>query len=181
LFNSNPWDTDDVRVSAEYPLYQRGDNGLTQGKYEILFERTSLTSDVGNYYTILPAIRGEEVLLNRAESYVYKNQLTLALADLQVYISKRYSGNPPLTLPLLRSYYNTNNNQAATLSFILDERRKEFIHEGMRWFDIRRYQIPVTHRLENGASINLAADDNRKVLQIPQSAVDVAGLEQNPR
>jgi hypothetical protein len=181
LFNNNPWNADDTRVSAEYPIYQRGDNGLTQGKYELLFERTSLTSDVGLYYTILPAIRGEEVLLNRAESYVYKNQLTLALADLQVYISKRYSGNPTLTLPLLRSYYGSNNNQAATLSFILEERRKEFLHEGMRWFDIRRYQIAVTHRLENGTSNTLAADDNRKVLQIPQSAIDVAGLEPNPR
>jgi hypothetical protein len=86
-----------------------------------------------------------------------------------------------LTLPLLRSDYGSNNNQAVTLSFILEERRKEFLHEGMRWFDIRRYQIPVTHTLENGATKNLAPDDNRKVLQIPQSAIDVAGLEPNPR
>ena len=124
IFNSNPWDADDIRVSAEYPLYQRGDNGLTQGKYEFLFERTSLTSDVGLYYTIVSAFRGEEVLLNRAESYVYKNDLTAALADLQIYVSKRYDGNPPLTLQILRSYYGTNSNQFAVLSFILDETTK---------------------------------------------------------
>jgi hypothetical protein len=162
-------------------LYQRGTNGLTQGKFEFLFERTSLTSDVGLYYTIISAFRGEEVLLNRAESYVFKNQLSLAVEDLQLYVAKRYEGNPPITLPLLRSYYGTSNSQIATLSFILDERRKEFMHEGLRWFDIKRYQIPVQHTLENGTPINLNGDDNRKVLQLPQTALDVGGLEPNPR
>jgi hypothetical protein len=181
LFNSNPWNADDVRTSVEYPLYQRGTNGLTQGKFEFLFERSSLTADVGFNYTIISAFRGEEVLLNRAESYVYKNQLTSALADLQVYISKRYDGNPALTLPLLRAFYGTSNNQVATLSFILDERRKEFYHEGLRWFDVKRYQIPVSHILENGSLISLTGDDNRKVLQLPQAALDVGGLEPNPR
>ena len=181
IFNTNPWDADDIRTSAEYPLYQRGDNGLTQGKYEFLFERTSLTSDVGVYYTIISAFRGEEVLLNRAESYVYKNDLTAAIADLQIYINKRYDGNPPLTLPLLRSYYGTNSNQFAVLSFILDERQKEFMHEGMRWFDIRRYDIPVEHTLENGSEVFLEEEDERKVLQLPQTALDVGGLEPNPR
>lgn len=181
IFNNNPWNADDVRVSAGYPIYQRGDNGLTQGKFEFLFERTSLTSDVGYYYTIALAFRGEEVLFNRAESYVYKNQLNLALQDLQLYVAKRYPGNPALTLPLLRSYYATNNNQFAVLSFIIEERRKEFIHEGLRWFDIRRYQIPVQHRLSDGTPITLEADDDRKVLQLPETAIDVGGLEPNPR
>ena len=102
IFNNNPWDADDIRMSAEYPLYQRGENGLAQAKYEFLFERSSLTSDVGLYYTIVSAFRGEEVLLNRAESYVYKNDLNAALADLQIYVSKRYDGNPPLTLQILQ-------------------------------------------------------------------------------
>ena len=181
IFNANPWDADDIRTSAEYPLYVRGENGLSQGKFEFLFERTSLTSDVGVYYTIISAFRGEEVLLNRAESYVYKNDLTASLADLQIYISKRYDGNPSLTLPILRSFYSTTNNQFAVLSFILDERRKEFMHEGLRWFDIRRYGIPVQHVLESGNQIFLEENDDRKVLQLPQSALDVGGLEPNPR
>ncbi|HEX6223171.1 MAG TPA: RagB/SusD family nutrient uptake outer membrane protein [Chryseolinea sp.] len=181
LFNSNPWNADDVRVSAEYPLYQRGENGLTQGKFEFLFERSSLTSDVGLYYTIVSAFRGEEVLLNRAEAYVYKNDLTSAISDLQIYIAKRYDGNPPLTLPLLRSYYGTNSSQFALISFILDERQKEFMHEGLRWFDIRRYGIPVEHELENGGEIVLGEDDPRKVLQLPEAALEVGGLEPNPR
>lgn len=182
IYGSNPWNGDDARRSNEFPLYVRGTNGLGFGKFEFLFERSSLTSNVGVYYTIAVPFRGEEVLLNRAESYVFKNQLNLALADLQIFANKRYSGvTPTLSLPLLRSFYGSTNNQFVTLSFILDEKRKEFIHEGLRWFDIRRYGISVQHRLENGSVITLEQDDLRKVLQIPQAAIDVGGLEPNPR
>jgi hypothetical protein len=136
---------------------------------------------VGLYYTIISAFRGEEVLLNRAESYIHSNQLNLAIADLQVLIKKRYVGNPTLTLQSLKNYYNTTNNQVAALSFVLDERQKEFMHEGLRWFDIKRYGIEVAHVLQNNIPIFLEQDDKRKVLQIPQVAIDVGGLEPNPR
>lgn len=181
IFENNPWGSEDIRTSNEYPIYVFGSNGLGLAKFEFLFERSSLTSNVGLNYTIISAFRGDEVVLNRAESYVYKNQLDLALADLQLLISKRYEGNPPLTLPLLRAYYGTTNNQLAMINFILDERRKEFIHEGIRWFDIKRYSIPVDHALQDGSNITLEVEDLRKVLQIPQTAIDVGGLEPNPR
>lgn len=181
IFDSNPWGAEDIRTSNEYPIYVFGTNGLGLAKFEFLFERSSLTSNVGLNYTIISAFRGDEVILSRAESYAYKNQLDLAMADMQLYISKRYDGNPPLTLSLLRAYYGTTNNQLAMLGFILDERRKEFIHEGLRWFDIKRYSIPVDHMLGDGNFITLEADDLRKVIQIPQTATDVGGLEPNPR
>jgi hypothetical protein len=55
------------------------------------------------------------------------------------------------------------------------------MHEGLRWFDIKRFQIPVTHVLADGSAIGLDADDNRQVLQIPQAAIDIGGLQPNPR
>jgi hypothetical protein len=177
----NPWGEEDIRASNEYPIWVLGSNGRGMAKFEFLFERSSLTSNVGFNYTILPAFRGEEVLLSRAESYVQKNQLDLALSDLQLYISRRYAGNPAVTLPILRSAYGSTNNQAVTLAFILDERRKEFLHEGLRWFDIKRYKFPVQHFLSDGQLVSLEEDDPRKQLQIPQSAIDVGGLEPNPR
>lgn len=183
LYDYNPWGADDIRVANEYPIYLRGD-GWALAKYQFLFERTSLTSNVGLYYTIMPAFRGEEVLLNRAESYVYENNLTKAEADLRILINKRYSGSATISQPLisrLRSYYGTSNSQTATLYFIIDERQKEFMHEGLRWYDIKRYEIEVTHTLGDGSTIELDGDDDRQVLQIPQSAIDVGGLEPNPR
>jgi hypothetical protein len=81
---------------------------------------------------------------------------------------------------MLRNWYGGSSAQAL-ITFILDERQKEFMHEGLRWFDIKRYGIPVQHELEDGSTIELDNDDDRKVLQIPQAAIDVGGLEPNPR
>jgi starch-binding outer membrane protein, SusD/RagB family len=179
LYDSNPFGANDVRTSNEYPIYLRG-SGWALAKYEFLFERTSLTSNVGLYYTIMPVFRGEEVLLNRAEAYVYQNKLTLAVADLQKLVNLRYDRDITLTTTMLRNWYGGSSAQAL-ITFILDERQKEFMHEGLRWFDIKRYGIPVQHELEDGSTIELDNDDDRKVLQIPQAAIDVGGLEPNPR
>lgn len=177
---SNPWAAEDIRTSTGYPIYLRGENWAL-GKYQFLFERSSLTSNVGLYYTIMPAFRGDEVLLNRAEAYIFLNNMTAAMADLQVFVNRRYADDPPVTDLALRSHYQVNSSQFAALFYVLDERRKEFMHEGLRWFDIRRYAIPVFHILQDGSMITLQEEDNRKVLQIPQAAIDVGGLEANPR
>jgi hypothetical protein len=55
------------------------------------------------------------------------------------------------------------------------------MHEGLRWFDIKRFGLAVAHSLPDGNTVTLSANDNRKVLQIPQAAIDVGGLEENPR
>jgi hypothetical protein len=181
LYYNNPWNAEDLRRSDRYPLFLSGTNGIEAGKYQRLFERTSITSNVGYGYTIMPLFRGEEVLLNRAEAYAYVGQTTAAIADMQIYVNKRYTEKPTITLASIQSYYGTTNSQQALVAFILDERNKEFIHEGLRWFDIKRFHLPVTHVTESGSTITLAEDDLRKVLQIPQNAIDVGGLEPNPR
>lgn len=180
VFNQNPWNADDARTSLRYPIFVRGEN-LAQGKYQFLFERSSLTSNVGLNYTINPVFRGEEVLLNRAEAYVYKNNINAALADLQILVNKRYENLPVITAAGLRTYYRTANTQSAVLNFVIDEKRKEFYHEGLRWFDLKRYEIPVEHLMGDGSVIELDDDDKRKVIQIPQAAIDVGGLQPNQR
>jgi starch-binding outer membrane protein, SusD/RagB family len=172
------------------PALIAGENGLAATKFQFLFERSSLTSDVGLNYTIIIALRGEEVLLNRAECYILQNNLDAGLADLLTLARRRYRPDPPSDVAnvdpnelkqILRQEYQSNNDQLNALIYLLEERQKEFLHEGMRWFDIKRYEMPVNHVLANGSAITLQADDPRKVLQIPQSAVDVGGLEPNPR
>jgi len=172
------------------PAWVAGENGLAATKFEFLFERSSLTSNVGFNYTIFLAFRGEEVLLNRAECLIRQNNVTAALADLLILARRRYRPSQNLDVDditpeelrnQLQSEYNSTNDQLNALVYLLQERQKEFIHEGMRWFDIKRFQIPVQHVLQNGMLVTLEGDDNRKVLQIPKAAVDVGGLEQNPR
>ena len=188
IFENNPYDLVDERQD---PAWVAGENGLAATKYEFLFERSSLTSNVGLNYTIFLAFRGEEVLFNRAESNIFLNNVTAALNDLLILARRRYrievpaEDEPKFTsgylMPRLRQIYGSNNDQFNAFVYLLEERQKEFMHEGMRWFDIRRFGIPVNHMLQNGAIITLEGDDNRKVLQIPQAAIDVGGLEPNPR
>lgn len=176
------------------PAWVAGENGIAATKYEFLFERSSLTSGVGFNYTIFLGFRGEEVLLNRAESYLNQNNVTAALNDLLVLARRRYRPDPlnpnlqsveGLTANWVRDrlsgIFNSNNHRLNAFRYLLSERQKEFIHEGMRWFDIRRFGIPVDHVLRNGGVETLKADDKRKVLQIPQAAIDVGGLEPNSR
>lgn len=177
---TNPVGGEDQRAD---PAYRRGDNGITATKFEYLFERTSLTSNVGYNYTIGLAFRGEEVLLNRAEALFYLGRMDEAVADLQVLARKRYTGDAELSLERITTYYGgrfPEDSRLALFIHMLSERQKEFIHEGLRWFDIKRFEIEVIHTLSDGSQITLEQDDKRKVLQIPQAARDVGDLEPNP-
>lgn len=164
------------------PAFVKGDNAVYPVKYEILFERSSLNSNVGLFYYIHMAFTGEEVLLNRAEANAWLGNLDEAVDDLQVLSEKRYSGGTPVfTLQALRDFYNSSDDRSNLINYIVFlERRKEFLMEGMRWFDIKRYQIEVTHDSPEGFVSTLTSNDRRKALQIPQSAID-SGMEPNPR
>lgn len=176
---NNPYQLIDERRD---PAWVAGETGVAGSKFEFLFERSSLTSNVGLNYTIFLGFRGEEVLLNRAEAYIFQNQLTSALNDLRHLVSKRYRDyDNHLTIERIRNQYGSGNDRLATLIYILDERQKEFMHEGLRWFDIKRYEFEIQHTLATGQTITLQGDDERQVLQIPQSAIDIGGLEPNPR
>jgi starch-binding outer membrane protein, SusD/RagB family len=178
IYESNPFGLTDERQD---PAWVAGENGLAATKYEFLFERSSLTSNVGLNYTIFLAFRGEEVLLNRAECHARANRITQAMNDMRTLVSKRYRGTPDVSLTRLRNFYGFGNDRAMMLNFIVHERIKEFMHEGLRWFDIKRFEIEVEHVLPDGNTIELDDDDDRKVIQIPQAAIDVGGLKPNKR
>ena len=179
LFDTNPFGATDLRAD---PAFRIGEDGILVAKFEPLFQRTSLTSDVGFPYTIFLGFRGEEVLLNRAECYALLNQLDLAVADLQALTSKRYDEPVTLDLETIRRYIGSVDAQNDVLIYILElERPKEFIHEGLRWFDIKRYNLPVEHAFPDGTTITLEREDNRKALQIPEAAQDIGKLRPNPR
>ncbi len=172
----------------ENPALVKGENGLFPLRYENLFQRSSLNSNVGFPYHIAIVLRGEEVLLNRMEAYIRTGSIDLAIADLQVFLDKRISNVPDrvLTMERIRSAFGATNDPTVTdqeILFILYqfERRKEFISQGMRWFDLKRFGIPVTHTFGDGSTETMEFDDDRFILQIPQTAQDVGGLEPNDR
>ena len=181
LFGTSPFGG--LTDEREDPAFVKGLDAVYPARYQSLFERNSLNSNVGFPYYIHVAFTGEEVLLNRVEANAWLGNFDEAIADLQVLSENRFSGGTPnITLAVLQTFYNDTDDLNNVLSYLIFlERRKEFIMQGMRWFDLKRYGLPVTHVLQDGSTIRLDTDDLRKALQIPQSAIDVGGLEPNPR
>jgi hypothetical protein len=122
-------------------------------------------------------------LLSRAEAYLRLNNTTAALNDLNTFASRNIDEYNPnsdrVTTAKCSNYYGTSSQNGVFLA-ILDFKKAFFMHEGMRWFDILRLRIPVTHITQQGDIIQIAGNDPRRVLQLPELTVQ-AGLEQNPR
>jgi hypothetical protein len=167
-----------------YPLYYQGDNNYFIPKLSEYFVRESVNAEIGNAYVMLPAFTAEEVLFNRAEANAYLGNSVAALADLNVFASKRVSNYKAsthvITAASIRSFFGTSNVRQGLINTILSFKRIEFVQEGMRWFDIQRYGIEVEHETIFGSVIAVSADDPRRIVQIPQSAT-VSGIEQNDR
>jgi len=148
------------------------------------FVKVSVNANIGTPYVMVPLFTTEEVLFNQAEAYAYTGNTSAALANLNIYASTRINNynasTNNITAAKINSVFNTSDIQAGLIQAILYYRRAEFIHEGMRWFDILRYKMPVVHTTTDGQTLTLAADDLRKVIQIPQST-SLAGLAANPR
>ncbi len=77
-------------------------------------------------------------------------------------------------------FYAMTPVQTSYVKAIAETRRRDFVHEGMRWFDIKRFNIVVNHETANKPINTLAKDDNRRALQIPLHASNT-GVELNPR
>lgn len=175
-------------ASWAYPIFTQGDGNLLIPKLTEYFVKQSVNAEIGDPYVMVPLFTAEEVLFNRAEANLYLGNGTAALADINLFMSKRLrsydSGAMAVTLAKIRSYYglsNTNQNNALGLLIsIADLRRIEFAQEGMRWFDMLRYGIAVEHPRKSGQTITIGADDPKRVLQLPQSVVQ-SGLELNKR
>ena len=73
-----------------------------------------------------------------------------------------------------------SNVKKALILCILDFRRNEFMWEGLRWWDMMRYRIPITHTTKEGDSNTLYPGDDRWLLQLPETA-ELADVQLNPR
>ena len=159
------------------------ENHIIVPKVNEYFVRVSVNADIGNGYVMVPLFTVEEVLFNVAEAYAYLGQSNGAIALLNTYLSTRivsYNSSYNLTTAKINAYYGTTDIQQGLIKTILDYRHSEFVHEGLRWFDILRYKIPVVHTAASGDTYTLSADDPRRLFQIPATAKQ-SGVEQNPR
>jgi len=164
-------------------------------KFKPRIESVGDNPDLGYANSIAPLFTMEEVLFNRAEAYAMKKDYTSVLNDLDSYLQKRvrfYDPDDKVSLekiqkeytdivgPELDPFYTIEEGQKMYLWYMLDLRRREFVHEGLRWFDIKRFNFEVVHDVFEGSPIFLPKDDNRRVIQIPEQAIS-SGIQANPR
>ncbi|WP_143305912.1 RagB/SusD family nutrient uptake outer membrane protein [Chitinophaga vietnamensis] len=164
--------------------YYWGSDPNRRGAGKFLEKFIYTSADIGNPYIFVPLLTAEEVLFNRAEANIQLGNNDAALTDLNSFIATRvqnYSkGVQDLSVAKATKFYKTQDAKQAMINALLDMKRVEFLQEGLRWFDILRYKLPVTHIDNNGAVITLSANDPRRVVQIPQSA-QAAGVPANQR
>ncbi|MRG49124.1 RagB/SusD family nutrient uptake outer membrane protein [Chitinophaga sp. SYP-B3965] len=167
-----------------YRLFTQNSLNYYVRKFQEHFVRTSINASTGVGYNMVPLFTTEEVLMNRAEAYVQKKDYENALKDINLFISQRVvsyvAATHNLTEAKALTFYKTTDVQVALTNAVLDLKRMETIHEGLRWFDILRHKMTVVHTLWDGDTITSKPGDLNRVLQLPEQA-NLAGIELNPR
>lgn len=168
-----------------YHMYTAGTNNYLIPKINEYFVRNSVNANIGVPYVMVPLFTAEEVLFNRAEAYLFQNNLNGCLTDLNTYASTRIRDYDPakhtITTAKLASHYTgITNSLDQALNCVIDFKRAEYMQEGMRWFDLLRYDIPVTHTTFEGQTLTLASGAKMRVFQLP-GTVKLSGMPLNPR
>ncbi|WEK19020.1 MAG: RagB/SusD family nutrient uptake outer membrane protein [Candidatus Pedobacter colombiensis] len=154
---------------------------LNTSKFSEHFVKTNPNSDVGDSYAMIPIFSAEEVLFNRAEANAYLGNSDAALKDLTDFVNKRIIAGSTVTAAKITSYYKPVSLSAGIVQTVLDFKKTEYLFEGLRWFDILRYNLPVVHKTADLlTTLTLGPNDPRRVFQIPEQAT-LAGIERNPR
>jgi starch-binding outer membrane protein, SusD/RagB family len=139
IWRNPSWLEDDKR---------RADGAMTFKVSGAVF--TNKYKDQTNYTDPSPMIRYAEVILNMAEAYARKGDVTNGLLYLNMI------RNRALATPATQAYTAASfANNVALLGAILVERRIEFAMEGRRWPDIHRLQ-QCPHFPINGIPAKLA-------------------------
>ncbi|REH00477.1 RagB/SusD family nutrient uptake outer membrane protein [Flavobacterium aquicola] len=132
----------------------------------------------GNVAINFPLIRYADILLSLAEAINEKDGATLEAHELVNQVRRRAFGKaistPDVTVDLV------GLTTAQLRDAIREERKKEFVQEGQRWFDLVRWGTLVTEIKKVTAKNSVSERNN--LYPIPQSErnIDPVGLPQNP-
>ena len=214
LFQSNNiWGTSSNLIWKPFTVNSGESNFALLMKLPRKFEIRNTYTGSGFLRTLNVDFTMDEALLNRAEAEIMLGQNDAACADMTIWMKNFFNTNVTLTPTSVQTYFKTvsyayadaakmvpsfkkhisprftidaeGSVQESLLQCLLNFRRIETVHQGMRWMDIRRYNIEIPRRLigANGKPSRnldwLKKDDPRQVVQIPQS-IREAGVDGNP-
>ncbi len=171
------------------------------------FKAVSATSNTGMTHVNEPMLTVEDVVFHRMEAHIMMGDTTRFLRDMNRYLPTRvsqtsnnnsvsmrnpknnslvelFSGNgldDMWLAPWYKEELEADELKMAGMMAVVAARRVEFVQEGQRWFDIKRFHLPVTHYSHwDRVQMRLERDDPRRVIQVPQEAQKV-GVEAWPR
>lgn len=132
----------------------------------------------GNVAINFPIIRYADILLSLAEAINEQGPPTPEAYELLNQVRRRAFGKP-ITTPDA-SVDLSGLTQTTFRAAIQEERKKEFVQEGQRWFDLVRWGTLVTEVKKVTAKNSVSERNN--LYPIPQSerSIDPVGLPQNP-
>lgn len=176
-------DTDNLSSNSFSYIYRGtsyGDISVTDEAFNNLYEGEDVREDilgtevvqgitrlrnmgkVPEFASNIPVIRYEEIILNYAEAL-------LALGE----------GDPLSWLNMIPQNRNADTYASATVANILEERREEFIFEGLYYWDLLRLQMDIV-RLQADQPIDVSYGDFRLAYPIPYVELDAnSSIEQN--
>ncbi|MNE23822.1 SusD family protein [compost metagenome] len=163
--------------SALIDLYQPDDLRL---KAFFLKRSNGTYSYMGSYSPqyLFGGIANDELLLIRAECYARKEEVNLAMDDLNYLLKNRIERQSFVPL--------SAQSKEEALAAVLKERRKELVYRGLRWTDLRRLNLEpdkavTLRRKVAGVSYELPPNDKRYVYPIPEDVLKSSGMSQNER
>lgn len=180
-------DTDNEGINGLEYIYRGtsyGDISVTPNAFNTLYEEGDVRADIlgteqvgsnlrlrnmGKYpdrSSNVVVIRYEEVILNLAEALMNLGEMEDALMYLNMIPENR----------------NADLYTAATIENILLERRKEFIFEGLYYWDLQRLCLPIEKiDAEQNIAESIPCGDFRRIHPIPVAELDAnSNLVQNP-
>lgn len=213
FLSNNIWGTSSNLIWKPFTVNQGESNFALLMKLPREFEIRNTTTGSGYLRTLNVDFTMDEALLNRAEAEIMLGQNDAACADMTIWMKNFFNTNVTLTPTSVQTFFKAvpyayadaakmvpsfkkhisprftidaeGSVQESLLQCLLNFRRIETVHQGMRWMDIRRYNIEIPRRLigANGRPSKnldwLEKDDPRQVVQIPQS-IREAGVAGNP-
>lgn len=106
----------------------------------------------------------------------------LTLAKIKNFYAKGGNVNlvPVLHNTDISSSWVLSEDQERIIDCVLHFRRLETIHTGLRWHDIKRYGIEISHAQGTDPVTTLIWNDDRRAIQLPKKVI-IAGMSPNPR
>lgn len=184
------------------------DQKMAVPKVGAYFEYTDKVAGIGYLHSVPVPFTAGETLLVRAEAKILQSNLAGGVEDINAWMKSNVKGAPTYTQQQLVDFYDglaympikieaptdrsikkminprgftvAEGDQENLIQCVLHLRRIERMHEGDRWYDVKRYGIEFAHNRDGQEDDVLLKEDPRRAIQIPQDVIQ-AGLAANPR